>query len=353
MKVAVLGLPASGKTTVFNLLTGMTQPTGQFVATEAAVTGVAAVKDPRLEFLRKIQNPEKCTPAALEFVDTAGLLADERIKGESRLLADIRECDGILKVVRAFKSQAVPHPEGSVNPQRDLELIDTKLLLADLEIAERRIEKLEVSARKPTPQQEQEKRELALLKRCRDVVNAGGQIRDVHLHPEEERVLRGFCFLTQKPAVVVLNIGEDALKEMTAVRSEAPVLALCAKLEVELAQLAEEERGDFMKDLGLDRLHRDAVVRLCYEALGLITFYTVVGKELRAWSLRKGATAVEAAGRIHSDMAKGFVKAEVVHFPDLESLGSMKEVRAHGKFHLEGKDYVVSDGDIITFKFTS
>lgn len=350
-RIGIVGLPASGKTTLFNYLTGLDEPVGRYSAVESSATAVVHAPDERLEFLRELQKPEKCTPPSLEFTDTAGLFAEDRLKGESRVLAEVRECDGVAMVVRAFQSKTMPHPEGSVDPRRDLGLLETRLLLADLDVIERRIERLKESIRKPTPKREEEMKELDLLERCRETINSGGQIRDTKMTAEEQKLLRGFAFLTQKPVLVVLNIGEDSAEDEV-IPSKFPTLRCPLRLELELFQLPPDEREEFMEEMGVESLHRDELLQLCYRSLNLITFYTVVGKELRAWSLREGSTALEAAGKIHTDIARGFVKAEVVHFNDVKELGSLKHARSAGKFRLEGRDYIVQDGDIITFKFT-
>jgi GTP-binding protein YchF len=261
----------------------------------------------------------------------------------------------LVKVVRAFPSDAVPHRKGSVDPRRDLEEIDGDLFVTDLDIIERRIETLRHDVKRPTPKQEEERAELALLERCRAQLGTVGSLDRLTLSEEEQKALRGYTFLTQKPAVVVLNIGEGQMGEEVAQASslcQQHVVALCADMEKELLALDPEERKPFMEDLGITELRSAKVVQAALDAIGLITFFTANEKELRAWLVPRGATAVEAAGRVHTDLARGFIRAEVVAANDLLALGSLKEVKAHGKLRLEGKDYIVQDGDLLQIRFS-
>jgi GTP-binding protein YchF len=311
--------------------------------------------DGRVDHLAAILQPKKHTYASLEFVDIGGLFAGEKPSAEAA--AAMREADALVKVVRAFASDAVPHRRGSVEPTRDLAEIDGDLFVTDLDIIERRIETLRHDVKRPTPKQEEEKAELALLERCRAQLDQVGALDRLELSDEERKALRGYTFLTQKPAVVALNLGEGQIGEEAALAAvlggrREPVLALCADMEKELLALDPEERKPFMDDLGIAELRAPKVVEATLEAIGLIAFFTANEKELRAWLVPRGANAVEAAGRVHTDLARGFIRAEVVAANDLLALGSLKEVKAHGKLRLEGKDYIVQDGDLLQIRFS-
>ena len=354
MRAAIIGLPSSGKTTVFDLLTGRRDEPGAFAAPGTVHVGVATVADERVDRLGDILQPRKRTPAHLEFVDLAGLFTGQKANPEA--VAAMREADALVKVIRAFDSPAVPHPKGSVDPGRDLDEIHSELFITDLDIIERRIEALRQSVKKPTPRQEEEKVELALLERCREQLEVVGSLDRLDLSDDERKRLSGFAFLTQKPSVIVLNIGEGQLGEANPAavlgeRSE-PVVALAAELEKELIALEPQERKPFLEDYGLAELSDQKVVAATVRALGLITFFTANEKELRAWLIPEGSTAIEAAGRIHTDLARGFIRAEVVAASELIQAGSMKDLRAKGRVRLEGRDYIVQDGDLLQIRFS-
>jgi len=354
MRAAIIGLPSSGKTTVFDLLTGRRDEPGAFAAPGTVHVGVATVADERVDLLGDILRPRKRTPAHLEFVDLAGLFTGQKANPEA--VAAMREADALVKVVRAFANPAVPHPKGSVDPKRDLDDIQSELFITDLDIIERRIEALRQSVKKPTPRQEEEKAELALLERCRERLEEVGALDRLELSDEDRKRLSGFAFLTQKPSVIVLNIGEEQLGDAEAAaplgqRSE-PVVVLATELEKELMALDPEERKPFLDDYGLSGLSDQALVAATVRALGLITFFTANEKELRAWLIPEGSTAIEAAGKVHTDLARGFIRAEVVAAEELIQVGSMKDLRAKGRVRLEGRDYVVQDGDIIQVRFS-
>ncbi|HUT37099.1 MAG TPA: DUF933 domain-containing protein [Planctomycetota bacterium] len=348
MRIAIIGMPLSGKTTLFDAVTGRRDEPGAYAAPGSLHIGVVPVPDERVEFLAGILQPKKATHATLEFVDIGGLFTGEKPNPDS--VAAMRQADALVKVVRAFESHAVPHPKGSVDPKRDLDEIDGDLFVTDLDVIERRIETLHVSVRHPTPKQEEEKAELALLERCRAQLDTVGALDRLDLKDEERKALRGYTFLTQKPAAVVVNVGEAQIGNEVALAP--PVLALCADMEKELLALDPEERKPFMDDLGITELSAQKVIAASLQALGLITFFTANEKELRAWLLSRGSTAVEAAGKVHTDLARGFIRAEVVATADLRQFGSLKEVKAHGRLRLEGKDYVVQDGDVLQIRFS-
>ncbi len=358
MRIGIIGLPQSGKTTVFRLLThaaGAAHGAGH----EADV-GTVKVPDPRLEFLATVFKPKKVTPATIEFLDFPAL-AKGAGKGEglgAQALAQMRTVDGLLEVVRAFADPAIPHPEGRVDPGRDASLVDAELLLADLDVVEKRIARIDENLRRG--RRGDDPRERPLLQRCQEALAAERPLRTLKFTPDEERLLRGYQFLTAKPLMVVANVGEQTPAEIwrgLAPLLEAPaspgrmVLTVAAKAEAELAELPPEEAAVFRKELGLEAPAQAALIRACYEALDRITFYTGEGSELRAWAIPKGSTGLQAAGTIHTDMEKGFIKAEVVAFEDLRAAGGVAGARKRGTYRLEGKEYVVQDGDVITVRF--
>ena len=355
MRIAIIGLPQSGKTTLFDAITGRRDEPGAYAAPGSLHVGVVPFLDGRVDHLAGILQPKKHIYASLEFVDIGGLFTGDKPVADS--VAAMRRAVALLIVVRAFESEAIPHRRGAVNPKRDAEEIDGDLFVTDLDIIERRIEALRDSVRHPTPKQEEERAELALLERCRAQLDKVGSLDRLTLSDEERKALRGYTFLTQKPAVVALNIGEGQIGQEAAGAAalgerREPVLALCADMEKELLALEPEERRAFMADLGIAELRVAKVVEAALEAIGLITFFTSNEKELRAWLLPRDSNAVEAAGKVHTDLARGFIRAEVVAANDLLALGSLKEVKAHGKLRLEGKDYVVQDGDVLQIRFS-
>ena len=359
MRIGIIGLPASGKTTVYKLLTHG-QPSHH--AGRAGDTSIAVVKipDPRLDRLASLFKPKKVTPASIEFIDLAPLIKGSG-KAEStggQVLPLMRQTDGLMVVLRAFKDERVPHVEGRVDPAKDAAILQEELLFADLDVVEKRIAKIEEGLRKG--KKDENLQELALLKRCREVLEAERPLRGLSLLPEDQRLLRGFQFLTAKPLCFLINVGEDTdtlpkrRDELTVNGGwpHARVLALPAKLELELAELPTDEASAFRIELGLNGSSVPRLVQASRDLLGLITFFTVVGDELRAWMIPRGATAVQAAGTIHTDMERGFIRAEVVAFEALTSAGSMAAARKEGLLRLEGKDYLVADGDVITIRFS-
>jgi GTP-binding protein YchF len=353
MEFGILGLEQSGKTTLFSLLTGHDPA----VHGKATHVGVAQVPDPRLDRLTALFNPRKHTPATVRFVDVPGI-----VKGGAASLnvPELRTMDGLAVVVRGFPSDLVPHPEGSVDPARDLELIETELLLADLAVASNRLERLgrEIGKRK-APELEAER---DTLERCRAALEAGTPLRRLDLADEELRRLKGFTFLSLKPLLVVLNTGEDAAADLAGTLAASglagwqgePTFALsvvCATLEQEISRLAPGDQAAFLADLGLPDRALDRLLRAAYALLGLISFLTAGDDECRAWSIPVGTPAVKAAGAIHTDFERGFIRAEVVPWEELIAAGSFAACRTRGTLRLEGKEYVVQDGDVITFRF--
>jgi ribosome-binding ATPase len=366
MQIAIVGLAGSGKTTVFNTLTRGHAETGGFGGMELHV-GVVKVPDPRLDRLAAIFKPKKIVQADVTYVDlpappasSEGRVGTEELPAEH--LARLRDADALLHVVRAFDDPSVPHPAGSVDPARDLEQLDLEFILADLAVTDRRLERLRTSGRHGTPaERESNEREEVILARLKAALEGGRPIRDIALEPEEEKALRGFRFLTQKPVLVLLNIGERDLPragELVAAiaaaydHQHALVDSLSAKIEMELGELEPDEAAVFMEELGLHESSLDRVIALSYQLLGLISFLTAGPDEVRAWPVRDGATAVDAAGTIHTDLARGFIRAETVPYEDLLTLGSMAEARKHGRLRSEGKTYRVRDGDVIEILFS-
>jgi GTP-binding protein YchF len=366
MQIAILGLPASGKTTVFNTLTRGHADTGGYGGMTLHV-GVVKVPDARLDRLAEVFKPKKVVQADVTYLDlpappasSEGRVGAEELPAEH--LARLRESDALLHVVRAFEDPAVPHPAGSVDPARDLEALDLELILADLAILDRRLDRLQSSGRHGSPaEREANEREEVILRRLKAELEAGRPIRDTALTPDESRVIRGFRFLTEKPVLVLLNVGEgdlpaaDALVEQVAAgyrHDQALVAALSAKIEMELGELEPEEAAVFMTELGIAESGLARVIGLSYTLLGLISFLTAGPDEVRAWPIPEGSTAVDAAGAIHTDLAKGFIRAEVVPYEDLLALGSTAEARRHGKLRSEGKTYLVRDGDVLEVLFS-
>ncbi|MGB9722882.1 MAG: redox-regulated ATPase YchF [Chloroflexia bacterium] len=363
MHITLIGLPLSGKTTVFNALTGQREVVGPGAGRMEAHRAMVKVPDARLDWLAGLFRPRKVTPAEVCFVDLAGIPQGTARQGlPAPFLAAIGEADALIHVLRAFENPRAPHPAGSVDPERDLALLDDEFLLADLAVVERRLERLEQEIPKlPRSEKEARQHEHALLQRIKAALEEETPLRDLDILPEEEKILRGFNFLTLKPALILLNIGEERLGEGetlaqslgTAYRHRrCAVAAMCAEWEMELGELAPEEAAEFRQALGLFEPAASRIIRLAYDLLGQITFFTFVSEEVRAWPLRRGSTAVEAAGTVHTDMARGFIRAEVVHFEALREAGSLPEARRRGTLRTEGRDYIVQDGDICTFLFT-
>lgn len=358
MKIAIIGLPNSGKTTVFNALTRGTAETTAYASGQLE-PNVATVKvpDPRLTVLARMFNPKKNTPADVQYVDVGGLSSGARQSGglPPALLNFIGGADALLHVARAFEDDAVAHPEGSVNLARDVESVDLELAFSDMAIIERRLTKLNAEIGKmSTKDREQRLAERDLLVKLLAGLENGAPIRDIELSDEEQRLLRGYQFLTAKPQMLVLNIGESQLQSPPAFdysHRESDVVALCGKIEAELAQLDDEDAQVFMEDLGIREAARDRVIASSYNLLGLMSFLTAGPDEVRAWTIRRNTPAVEAAGAIHSDIQRGFIRAEIVAYDDLIKAGGMTEAKKQGTVRMEGKTYIVKDGDVCHFLF--
>ena len=357
--IGIIGLPKSGKTTVFN---GLTR--GKADTTSATPhIGTVKVPEPRLEVLAGILHPKKVVPAEIGYIDIGasvkGTIKDKAIS--SQFLAQISNADALINVVRAFPDESIPHIEGSLDVDRDIAAINLELAFSDLTIVEKRLERIEVSLKGAKPPERQSfLHEQELLAKIIAALQKEVPIRELELTADETRTIAGYQFLTAKPLLIVVNIGEEQLPQAASLEvelnsryshSKCRLITLCGKLEMELAQLdnraAEEFRTEFnLKEPGLNR-----TIKLSYELLGLISFFSIVSGEVRAWSIQNGTSALKAAGKIHSDIERGFIRAEVISYDDLVKCGSISEARHRGLLRLEGKNYTVQDGDVITFLF--
>jgi GTP-binding protein YchF len=360
MKVAVIGLPQSGKTTIFNALTGGKAEVAAYSRTLAPNIGVAKVSDPRLSVLEGIFQPEKTVPAEVSYTDIAGSIKGFGKEGAGgELLNYLTTTDALLQIVQTFEDDQVPHPEGSIDAKRDIAALDLELAISDLAIIEGRLEKLETSLKAAkSPERESYLKEQSLLQKIKMELEKDIPIRLQGLSEEEIKMLANYQFLTAKPMLVVLNIGEQQIRQASQLEGEISslypqfaVVALCGKLEMELAQLSDVEAGEFREAMGLSKPALDRVIDLSYSLLGLISFFTTVSSELKAWTIPGETPAPRAAGKIHSDMERGFIRAEVVSYKDLENCGNIAEVRKRGLLRTEGKNYIIQDGDVVTFLF--
>lgn len=358
MEIGIIGLPLAGKTTVFNAVTRSNAQTGAFSSGRCQVqTAVVEVADPRVEALAALFKPRKTTRAHVQFNDISGVSkgAAEGAGLDPQVLNALSKCDALLQVVRAFGDPDVPHPEDSVDPARDLEALRLELIISDLAIVERRIERLEAGLRRgPVDRRAAQEAELALMRRLAAALETGQLIVDVEMSDEERTLIRGFQFLSAKPAMVVVNEDEAAAERdlsWTNHHRQTDALTLKGALEMEIAQLPPEEMSAFLASYGITEPGLSLMVRRCYALLGVMSFFTVGEDEVRAWTVRRGATAVEAAGAIHSDLARGFIRAEVISYEDMIACGTLAEARKRGKLRLEGRDYAVQDGDILNIRF--
>ncbi len=337
MRAGIVGFAGSGKSTLFHLLTGARPDPGKI---HSGQVGIATLTDPRLDHLAALHNPKKVTPATVEFLDTPGLMPGSHADNPQRL-ALIREGDALLVVLNGFSGG---------DPAVELSAFRDEILFADLGVVTSRVERLEASLKKPRPDREQLSKELVVVKQVQAVLEEGKTVASLGLSVDDKKPLRSFGLLTDKPEVVVLNaiLGHEVPESLRAIAPEA--LAIDAKLELELAQLEPELRAAFMADLGLSDLGRDRIIRRGYDAVGIITFFTAGEPEARGWNLERGATAVEAAGKIHTDLAKGFIRAEVTAYDELKDAATLKDAKAKHLQRLEGKEYIVKDGDVVYFR---
>jgi GTP-binding protein YchF len=355
MQTGIIGLPQVGKTSLFRILTRARVDARS--APNQAHVGIARVPDERVAKLAEIFKPKKITYATIEYVDIGGIQKDREKNSAS--LVPLREADALAHVVRLFEDPAVPHEGGSIDAMRDIESVEIELMLNDLEQTAKRIERVEKDIKKrKDPLLEAE---LQVLMRCREALEAEKPLRELEFKPEEQKMLTGFMFLTQKPMLYVLNLGDEEAPEADravekhhleklASKPHTAVVPFCGKIEAELAELDDAEAAEMMSAYGLKESGRDRLIQASYRLLGLISFLTCGEPECRAWTIERGMTAQKAAGAIHSDIEKNFIKAEVVFWEDLFSAGSFAVARERGQFRLEGKEYVVKDGDVILFR---
>lgn len=350
-----MGLPGAGKTTVFNALAQQKVEVGAYGGATEPHRAVVKVPDERLTVLSRMFNPEKTTPAEVRYVDMAGAMGSDKA---SALIGQLRTADELLHVVRAFESDTFPHPRGSVDPLRDLDEMNAEMALADLSIVERRLDRLgrELKMGKAAPNNPLW-RELELMEQFKPLLEDGRPMRSVDLSESDAKLMRAYGFLTLKPTLVLLNTGDDVasadslLDQVRAREPGADVAALAGRLEMELGDLPADERDEFMRELGIEELGLGRIIRLSYKLLDLISFFTVGEDECRAWTVRRNAPAVDAAGTIHTDLARGFIRAEVVKYEDLVRAGGEVEAKRAGSTRQEGKTYPVQDGDVLHILF--
>jgi GTP-binding protein YchF len=361
VKIAIIGIPKSGKTTIFNALTKAKAEVATYSPSLTPNMGIARVPDSRLALLENIFHPDKTIPAEVSYVDIAGspkaLTSQAGIGGE--FLNYLTTADALLQVVRVFEDEKLPHPEGSLDPKRDIATLDLELAFSDLAIVERRLDRLEASLKgAKIPEREQHSKEQVLLQKIKARLEEDIPIRQQDLSQDELRALSNYQFLTAKPMLIVLNIGEEQIpkaslleNEISSLHPQFAVVALCGKLEMELSQLDESEAREFRQAMGLTTPALDQVIHLSHQLLGLISFFTTASAELKAWTIPSATAAPKAAGKVHSDMERGFIKAEVISYSDLERCGNVAEARKRGLLRMEGKHYIIQDGDIVTFLF--
>jgi hypothetical protein len=360
--IGIVGLAKSGRTTIFNALTRGRADTGVYTP-EAPHIGSARVQDPRLAALAAQAKPEKITPAEVKYLDIGtsvkSLAQDTGISGQ--LLNQLSNTDAIADVVRAFTDDSIPHIENSVDAARDIATMDLELAFSDLAIIERRLKRMETLFKKAKPDERQHiHREQELLLRIKTALEQETPVRELSLTTDEAKAIATYQFLSAKPLLTIINIGEDQLPRAKALEEELSqrfarpghrLITLCGKLEMELAQLDEETAEACRAEFCLDEPGLDKAIKASYELLGLITFFTTGSDEVKAWSIQSSTTALKAAGKIHTDIERGFIRAEAISFGDLIKSGSLAEARKHGLLRLEGKSYIVQDGDVITFLF--
>lgn len=358
MQIGIVGLPFAGKTTIFSTLLKHKSTDAGFHKPEME-RGVVKVPDERLDRLTAMFNPKKKVNAVIEYVKVQGVDSggDKPLALSAQFLANLKNVDAIMVVVRDFDNDLAPHPLNRIDPNQDIRFINSEFLISDLSVVETRIERLEKGLAKI--KDEQQARELALMKRFQQQLEQEKPLREMEMHPDEEKMIRGYQFLTLKPLLYVINIAESKIAQAAEIEKSlashltphCALTSLSAEIELEISELSEEDAVVFMADLGIQEPALHKLIRTSYELLGLISFFTVGEDECRSWTIRRGAKAQQAAGVIHSDLEKGFIRAETVHYEDLIAQGNMHACRDKGLLRLEGKEYVVKDGDILNIRF--
>jgi hypothetical protein len=359
LKIAITGLANSGKTTIFNALTGMNLETTIYatVISEPHL-GVVKVPDSRVNRLSEIYKPKKTTYATVEYVDYIGLTKGD-MEQNRKVFDLVKDADALVHVVRGFHDESVSHPIGIVDPLRDAETIELEMIFGDLELVDKRLERMEQGLKRGKKPDESEKK---LLLKCKEILESEKPLRGADFSEEDLKAMRHLQFMSIKPEVIVLNVDEQEVNSETTGKTvsglqsifkerQAKVLSMCGKIEMEIAQLSPGEARIFLDDLGINEPALDKLIRVSYDLLGLISFLTYGEDEVRAWTIEKGMNAQKAAGRIHSDIERGFIRAEIVSYDDFIANGSMNAAREKGLFRLEGKTYEVKDGDMINFRF--
>ena len=353
--IGITGLAGSGKTTIFNALTRGKADTGS----STPHIRIAKVPEPRLKILADILHPKRVVPAEVRYIDTGAPIKDKAISGQ--LLSQLSNVDALINVVRALTNESKPHIEGGLDIEQDIATIDAELAFSDLALLERRLERIKTSLRgAKQPEHQDLLREEELLMKVKADLEKDMPIRELKLTTDELRTMANYQFLTAKPLLIMVNIGEDQLPQASSLEAElnsrysrpkCRIITLCGKLEMELTQLDNSAAEEFRAEFGMSESGLDRIIKLSYELLGLISFFTIASGEVKAWSIQDGTNALKAAGKIHTDMERGFIRAEVITYDDLLKCGSLSEARKKGLLRLEGKGYTVKDGDVITFLF--
>ena len=355
MKIGIVGMPLTGKTTLFNLLTGQHKETSAYSSKGTKNIGIATVYDQRIEYLSSLYHPKKTTYAAIEFVDIGGISPELPTKEKVEIFSLIQDAEALLFVIRLFEDPAVA---GEKDPIVQVENLRYELLLRDLEVVENRLERLKKSKKKLT---REELVEMEILEKCNQGLSDEQFLSNLEFTEDETKKISGFSFYTLKPIIIVVNLGEKQFRTKSYPQKEKLVqvvrngnmasLNICGKMEMEISELEPDERQLFLEDLGLKESGIERLSRVCYKHLGLISFFTMGENEAKAWTIKKGTHAVKAAGKVHSDIERGFIRAEIARYQDLVTLGSMHTVKEKGLLKIEGKDAIIEDGDIINFRF--